>query len=116
MDTTLEHETSGHKLQRKLAESRFFFMSLTIHILLVIFAGGIVLYKAANDPPDFVAEGGDGLMAQTDNLSPPPEQPQDSTPVEVVNESAPDVNAPTLDVISTTAATNSFKVAASAPK
>jgi hypothetical protein len=116
MDVTLEPETTGHKLQRKLAESRFFFMSLTIHILLVVFAGGIVLYKAVNDPPDFVAEGGDGLIAQTDNLSAPQEQPVDSVPVETAQTDAPDISAPSLDVISTTASSNTFKVTANAPK
>lgn len=116
MDATLEHETTGHKLQRKLAESRFFFMSLTIHILLVVFLGGVVLYKAVNDPPDFVAEGGDGLIAQTDSLAPAPEQPADSVPVETVTESAPDVSAPSIDVINTGANTNTFKVATATPK
>ncbi len=116
MDATLEQETKGHKIQRRLAESRFFFMSLTIHILLVVFAGGIVLYKAVNDPPDFVAEGGDGLIAQTDNLAPPPEQPPDSVPVEAVQTEAPDISAPSIDTIKTTANSNPFKVSASAPK
>ena len=117
MDATLEHhpETSGHKIQRKLAESRFFIMSLTIHILLVVFAGGVILYKAATEPPDFVAEGGDGLMANTESLA-PAEQPQDSVPVESVQTQAPDISSPTLDVISSSASTSTFKVAQSSMK
>ncbi len=115
MDVTFEPQqiaepADNTSLQKKLADSRYFFLSLTIHIILVIFAGTIVLFKVL-DKPDFVAEGGDGLLAQTDDLPPPSEQPPDTAPAEPVEAPAPTMTNPTLDVISTTSATNSFKVA-----
>ena len=119
MDATFDpqniDETSGHKLQRKLADSRFFFLSLTIHIILVVFAGTIVLFKVM-DTPDFVAEGGDGLLAKTDDLPAPPEQAAETMPAEPVEAQAPSVSSPTLDVISTTSNVNSFKVATASVK
>ncbi len=117
MDATLEHETTGHKLQRKLAEWRFFIMSLTIHLILLAFALVIVIHEVIDNTEDFSAEGGNGLMAETENLAPPPEQPSDSVPQETVQtQTAPDVSTPSLDVMSTSANTNSFKVAVNAPK
>jgi hypothetical protein len=99
------------KFQQKLAESRFFMLSLVIHSVVVILAGGIVLYKAVIEPPDFVAEGGDGLITATEDLTPPPETPTDAVPTEQVAPQTPNINSPTIDVISTTAQTNNFKVA-----
>lgn len=75
-------ETTAEKIQKKLAESRFFFLSLTMHVLLVIFGGSIVLFTMQKDADDFVAEGGDGLIAPPSDLPPAEQQPQDSVPVE----------------------------------
>ncbi len=99
------------KFQQKLAESRYFMLSCVIHAVIVILAGSIVLYKAIVEPPDFVAEGGDGLISATDDLTPPPETPADAVPTEQVAPQAPNINSPNIDVISTTAQTSSFKVA-----
>jgi hypothetical protein len=109
-----EHEqplTFLQKFQQKLAESRYFMLSMVIHTVIVILAGSIVLYKAIVEPPDFVAEGGDGLISATEDLSPPPESPTDAVPTEQVAPQAPNINSPTIDVISTSATNTSFKVA-----
>ena len=103
--------TFMQRFQKKLAESRFFMLSLVIHVVVVILAGGIVLYKVIGDPPDFVAEGGDGLIAPTDDLTPPPESLPDAVPTEQVTPTTPTLTTPNIDVISTTAQTNSFRVA-----
>jgi hypothetical protein len=117
MDVTLEpQKTFWEKFQQKLADSRIFALSLALHVLLVVFAGGIVLFQYATEQSDFVAEGGDGLLAPTDNLAPPPETPQDTVPTETFEAAQPDVNSPNLDVISTTASNNSFKVNTATPK
>lgn len=109
MDATLERPKSAwEKFQQKLADSRIFALSLALHVLIVVFAGGIVLFQYASEVSDFVAEGGDGLLAATDALPAPPETPQDAVPTETFD--APNVNSPTLDVISTTATNNNFKV------
>jgi len=117
MDATLEHETTGHKLQRRLAESRFLIMSLTIHAILILLATYMVISKAMDNSEDFSSDGGTGLMADSDSLPPPSEQPEDSVPQESVQtQSAPDVSTPSLDVLSTAASTSNFKVAVNAPK
>src|SRR5688572_21841922 len=111
MDAALEpRKTFWEKFQQKLADSRILALSLALHVLLVVFAGGIVLFQYATEQSDFVAEGGDGLLAPTDNLAPPPETPQDTVPTETFEAAKPDVNSPNLDVISTTASNNNFKV------
>ena len=112
MDATLEpQKTAWEKFQQKLADSRVFALSLALHVLLVVFAGGIVLFQAVSDQSDFVADGGgDGLLAPTDNLPAPPETPADAVPTETFEAAQPNINTPSLDVISTTASTNSFKV------
>ena len=111
MDVTLEpQKTFWEKFQQKLADSRIFALSLALHVLLVVFAGGIVLFQYASEQADFVAEGGDGLLAAADNLPPAPESPADTVPTETFESSQPDINTPSLDVIATTATTNSFKV------
>src|SRR4051794_29412649 len=111
MDVTLEPQRSAwDRFQQKLADSRIFALSLALHVLLVVFAGGIVLFQYATEQADFVAEGGDGLLAPTDNLPAPPETPQDAVPTDSFEQSQPNITSPNLDVISTTANTNSFKV------
>jgi hypothetical protein len=106
-----ESRTFLQKLQFNLAESRYFMLSLVIHSIIVILAGTIVFYKAVLEPPDFVAEGGDGLISSTDDLAPPPETPADSVPTEKVVVQTPNITAPTIDVITTAAPPTNFKVA-----
>ena len=110
--TELEPQlTFMQKFQQKLAESRYFMLSCVLHTVIVIIGGTYVIYKAI-EPPDFVAEGGDGLISATEDLPAPPETPADAVPTEVVTPQTPNINSPTIDVIQTTAATASFKVAA----
>ncbi len=110
----LQTEEPAPSIQQKLTDARFFFLSLTIHIILVICAAYIIITKVM-EPPDFVAEGGDGLISATEDLA-APEQAADTMPTEAVEEAAPSVTTPTLDVISTTSTTNSFKVATASVK
>ncbi len=117
MEDTLEHpQTFAQRFQRKMAESRIFALSLFMHSMLVVLAGGIYLFKAVIEPPDFVAEGGDGLIAAPDNLPAPPETPPDAVPTETVQPTTPNINTPTIDVITTTSNTNTFKITTAAPK
>ena len=109
-------ETTGEKIQKKLAESRFFFLSLTMHVLLVIFGGSIVLFTMQKDADDFVAEGGDGLIAPPSDLPRAEQQPQDSVPVESFQQPTPSLNSPTVDILQTTSTTSSFKVAPASVK
>lgn len=105
-----EKKSFAERFQDKLAESRFFAISLILHLGIVVLAGTIAIYKAI-EAPDFVAEGAEGLVAATDDLSPPPETPQDAVPQQEFAPQAPTLDSPTIDVISTSAPTNTYKVA-----
>jgi hypothetical protein len=99
------------RFQQKLAESRYFMLSCVIHTVIVIVMGSIVLYKAMVEPPDFVAEGGDGLISTAEDLAPAPEAPADAVPTDQQVAPTPSINSPTIDVIQTTSNTSTFKVA-----
>ena len=98
------------RLLRRIAESRYFMLSLCIHSVIVILAGTIVLYKAAVEPPDFVAGGGDGLITDASDLPLPPETPADTVPTEKVVQQAPSMTAPTVTTLTTTAPNSNFKM------
>ena len=102
--------TFMQRLQQKFAESRYFMLSCVIHTIIVIIMASIV-YKSMVEPPDFVAEGGDGLIATEENLSSPPESPAEAVPAEAQVAPTPTINSPTIDVIQTTSTANTFKVA-----
>ena len=99
------------RLLRRISESRYFMLSLFIHSAIVILAGSIVLYKAVIEPPDFVAEGGDGLIADTNDLPPPLETPADTVPTDKTVQQAPSMNAPSVNVLTTNAPNSNFKMA-----
>ena len=111
----IQTEEPSPSIQQKLADARYFFLSLTIHIILVICAAYIIITKVM-ETPDFVAEGGDGLLSKTEDLPPAAEQPQESSPSEPTESQAPTLEAPTLDVISTTNTNNAFKVVSNSTK
>ncbi len=114
MNAVIQHEDSGkERFQRKLADSRYFAFSLVLHLVLVILLGAIVLHRATMDPPDFVADG-DGLIATPDSLPAAAESPADAVPAESFAPETPKINSPSIDIISTTATTNTFKVAPAA--
>ena len=102
--------TFRERLQQRIAESRYFVLSVFIHSVIVILAGGIVLYKVVIDPPDFVASGGDGLLVATDDLPPVPETPTQAVPAEKIVQQAPSMNAPRLEMITTAAPNANFKI------
>jgi hypothetical protein len=117
MDATIEpQESKSESFQKKLADSRFFILSLTLHVIIVFALGTVVLFTINNEPPDFVAEGGDGLMAAQETQAPSNEQPSDAVPTESFQQPAPTLNAPSVDILSTSATTQSFKVAPAAVK
>ncbi len=97
------------RMLRRVSESRYFMLSLLFHSVIVILAGSIVLYKAIVEPPDFVAEG-NGLIADGNDLPPPPETPSDSVPTDKFVTPAPSMNAPSVGMITTTSTASNFKV------
>lgn len=61
------------KLIEKINNSRFFTISLGLHVLLILVFGGTVMYQAVQEPPDFEGEGG-GFVAQGEVSAPVPQQ------------------------------------------
>ena len=98
------------RLLQRIAGARYFALSIFIHSVLVILAGGIVFYKTVIEPPDFVASGGDGLIISTDDLPPAPETPAEKVPDAKIVQQAPGMNAPRLDMITTAAPNSDFKI------
>ncbi len=64
-----------NRLIEKVSNSRFFTISLVLHILLIAIFGGTVLFQAYQEPPDF--EGGEGgFLAGGEEVSAPPSTSQ----------------------------------------
>ncbi len=97
--TSSEH-SPWEKLQQKILASRFLTISLLMHILLVVFFGGTVLFNKYVEPPDFAAEG-EGFLSSDAQVTPPtPDNPLDTqTPTFTVT---PEPVAPTMTAITTT--------------
>ena len=96
------------KLQERAAASRFFTVSLIIHLGIVILGGSVVLFKMSDPPVDFSAGGGlvDTGAATPDVPEPPP------APQQELAQETPSLTVPSLNAIATTAAAPSFAVVA----
>ncbi|MEA3209607.1 MAG: hypothetical protein QOE70_2664 [Chthoniobacter sp.] len=102
------------RLQERLAASRFLTFSLLLHVIIVVMGGSVVLFKIAQEQPDFEASDG-GLVSSEVTAAPPPEQPVDLTQ-QTFTPDAPQITAPTLSAISTTNITTpTFAVASAVP-
>ncbi len=110
---TLQPQPFSKRLQARIAASRFFTFSLLIHVVIVVMGGSVVLFKHYSEPPDFTAEGGEGLVSQEVQAQPPAEQEQSTPTVAPVT---PQVETPQLSVIaSTTPTATSFTMPTAAP-
>jgi hypothetical protein len=106
----VESQAFKRKLQERLAASRFFTFSLLLHVILLVFAGSIVLFKAVLEPPDFVSEGAGGIVSNEVTTAPPEDKPDASQ--EIFTPDTPQINAPAFDAITTTSTLQtSFKMA-----
>ena len=91
------------KFQQRIAESRYFMLSCVIHAMVVIIAGSLVLYRAVN-VPEFIAEGGDGMISAIDDLPPPAESRADAVPPE--RSQTPKILYPSFNSPTTTVPSN----------
>lgn len=64
------------RLIDKISRSRFFTISLGLHIVLILILGGTVLYKNIQEPTDFVSD----VTSFVDSAHIAPKPPQDLTP------------------------------------
>ena len=73
----VQPEPLAKRVQARLAASRFLTFSLLIHVIIVVMAGSVVLFKRAMEAPDFSAGGSEGLVSQQVEAQPPaPSQDQ----------------------------------------
>lgn len=94
-----------HTIQKRLLNSRFFTISLLLHVLVVLTFGGTVLFNKYVEPPDFTAgEGGEGFVSNEAVTQPPP-SPTTEKPPEITPTVAP--STPTINTIQTTNPTQS---------
>jgi hypothetical protein len=117
------HDSAHEKTSRRAAilawatKVQSLTFSTVIHAFLVLALGGTVLFKKYTEPPDFAAEPG-GLVSADTSVAPPPEaQPQLSQPSfsqQTPNVSAVPTAPSTLAALTTTnLTTSSFSMAAS---
>jgi len=64
------------RLIDKINNSRFFTISLGLHILLILIFGGTIMYQAVQEPSDFEGEGGGFVAAGEETAAPQPAQIQ----------------------------------------
>lgn len=111
LDNTEPPKSFIERLQERAAASRFFTVSVLLHVVLIVMGGSVVLFKRMAPVEDFAAA--DGLVSADVQVQAPPEtQPevqQQFTP------QAPTLNAPSLSAITTTAAAPTFTVVSVAP-
>ena len=100
------------KLQERAAASRFFTVSLLLHVILIVLGGSVVLFKSMKEPPDFTS-GGDGLVSSDVQVEAPPEQPPDVQ--QQFTPETPTLTAPSITAITTTATAPTFQVPTAAP-
>ncbi len=93
------------EFQKKLFNSRFFTVSILLHLIFILAFGGTVLFTQIAEPPDFTGDGdGGNFLSDTNSVEMPPdtmpiEQPptfevqptniQNNSPIDVITTSAP---------------------------
>lgn len=100
------------KLQEKLAESRFFTMSLGIHLVLIFFLGSMILFHSYQEPEDFAAEG-DGLMGDGGESAVADTAPADSVPTESYTQQTELAPTDMSEILTANNSTANFSVSAS---
>ena len=99
------------KLQERAAASRFFTVSVLLHVVLIVMGGSVVLFKRMTEPPDF--NSADGLVSDSVQVDAPPEQKPEVQ--EQFTPQAPSLSAPSLNAITSTAAAPTFTVTSVVP-
>ena len=95
------------KLQERAAASRFFTVSVLLHVILIVMGGSVVLFKRMTEPPDFSSA--DGLVSSDVDVATPPAEKVEVQ--ETLAPQAPSLTAPSLSAITTNAAAPTFLVA-----
>lgn len=100
---TLHHHPHAisDKVVEKLKNSRFFTISLLIHMVLIAFLGSMVLFRAIQEEDDFTAGGGGGGFVSGEEEAAGPQDQQPVTPQDELVPQPPTIQTPTssMDVI-----------------
>ena len=96
LNSIQKHGRALQRLQRSLFVSRFFTVSLLLHLILVVLLGGTILFNKYIEPPDFTGEEGTGFVgAEQVQKTPQKTQPQQPT----FTVTAPTTPTQTVDAI-----------------
>jgi len=107
-----EPQKPKNKIVEKLAESRFFTMSLGIHLVLIFFLGSMILFHSYQETEDFAAEG-DGLMGEGGDSAVADSAPADAVPTESYATQTELTPTDMSDIITSTSNTSNFAIQAS---
>lgn len=99
--------------QRWSFRARFLTVSLLVHMIVVILGGGVVLFRAVTDPPDFEGSAA-GVMGEDVGAPAPDERSTELTSEPTLPVTAM-VTAPVVEAITSSVTTSSFTLSTSAP-
>ena len=94
MNTTPAETPFSQRLQERIAKSRFFTFSLLVHVVIVVLAGGAVLFHRMPDAPDFAPPDGEMFKPEEKIVEPEIQLANFSKPIP--EPSVPSVAAPQL--------------------
>jgi hypothetical protein len=92
-----------HNFRRRLFRSRYFTISLFVHLVLIFLVGSTVLFKKFVEPPDFTGEAGGGFVSNAESVPTPQSQATVQSPTFAVTQ-IPVATAPSLAAITSTTA------------
>ena len=104
-----DHESAFTRFRRKITESRYFMISLIVHAIIVIVAGSIVLITAVKPPDEFESAGEVAGLPDAEKME-VRETPPESLPKTESTPQVPDTRGPVVDVVHTTALSESFNM------
>jgi hypothetical protein len=96
-------ESFASRLHRRMTAARFLTISLLLHSILVLLAGGVVLFRVLEPAPDFAAAGGEIIGEQSEVPPTDPAPKVEEMPPQV---QTPQTNAPPIEVLTTTGASS----------
>ena len=104
-------KTFLQKLQERAAASRFFTVSVLLHVILIVMGGSVVLFQRMSKLPDFNASG--DLVADNAQVETPPEPKPDMQ--EQLTPQPPSLTSPPLSSITSSAMAPTFNVVSIVP-
>jgi hypothetical protein len=95
-----DHESFLARFGRKLTESRYFMLSLLVHVCVVIIAGTVVLFNRVKPAEDFIPA---GVVPPVENSLPDTDRPVEKPQLDIDIPKPPPKGGLDLDLVRTTA-------------